>query len=122
MNPSFKGAKWTKDDWEATNLRLCASSCRRGKKRRTIGLSCCSQIFLFQSAGRRQDAQVLLRLLRHLPDPQHPQRQEDPLRRQEAQGECQVLLPEMDGGPGEMGRRVMVLILFRGVLVISSLS
>ena len=47
-----------------------------------------------------QDAEILLRLLRHVPDARLPVRAEDALRRQEAQGERQVLLPEVDGGAG----------------------
>ena len=47
-----------------------------------------------------QDAEILLRLLRHVPDARLAVRPEDALRRQEAQGERQVLLPEVDGGAG----------------------
>ena len=47
-----------------------------------------------------QDAEVLLRLLRHPLDARLALGSEDPLFRKEAQRECQVLLPEVDGRSG----------------------
>ena len=48
-------------------------------------------------------AEVLLRLLRHLPHARLAFGEEDPLQRQETSRERQGLLPELDGGAGNLG-------------------
>ena len=75
------------------NTKKCHNN--KPKSRKTFDI--CAKNF---NTLNSQDAEILLRLLRYLPDARLAVCPKDALRGQEAQGERQVLLPKVDGGAG----------------------